>query len=110
MKRRKYWSRSFGPWGCTVRLYERGATNLLWLEIRVKGERPAYRGLGHRDRALGVEQAKAEQAKLVLGIAPRGRTPTLGALLDLYAARLGERDDLRPSAAKDAARAVTYWK
>jgi integrase len=112
MAKRKAWSKSFGPYGCRVRVYERaGAASMLYLEIRRKGEPPAYEALGHRDRGRGTEQARERQAQIELGQAENsGRGPTLGALLDAYAARQGERGDLRASARTDTARGVTYWK
>lgn len=109
MKRRKFWAKSVGPYGCRVRVYER-ASGLLWLEIRQRGATPQFESLGHRDRARGLAQAKERHAQLALGLAVSGRAPTLGALLDAYAARQAERTDLRPSAQADTARAVAYWR
>lgn len=107
--KRKAWSKSFGPYGCRVRVAER-AGGIIYRETRLKGQRPEIKSLEHRDRGRAVEDAKAHQAKLALAMVDAGRGPTLGALLDAWKARQTERTDLRPGAETDTARVVTYWK
>jgi len=110
-KARKAWSKSFGPYGCRVRVFAR-VGGMLYMETRVRGKPLEIKSLEHRDRGQAVEQAKERQAQEALHIAPPAKRDavTLGALLDAYEARQKERTDLRPSAAADTARAVTYWK
>ncbi len=110
MSKRKAWSKSFGPYGCRVRVAAR-AGGLIYMESRVTGQPPEIHSLKHGDRGRAVDEAKAQQAKLALGIAETGHGPTLGTLLDAYEARVKERAaDLRPEAETVTARAVTYWK
>jgi integrase len=108
--KRKPWSKSFGPYGCRVRVFER-VGGMIYRETRLKGQRPDIKSLEHRDRGRAVEEAKAHQAKLALGMVDVGRAPTLGAVLDAWEARQKERAaELRPGAETDTARVVTYWK
>lgn len=105
--RRKHFAKSFGPYGCRVRLYER-AGGTLWLEVRQKGQIPQSESLGHRDRARGVEQAKERQAQLALGTAQLGKAPTLGAVLTAFELRKAEKAGGTTPA--DVARACAYWR
>lgn len=109
MKQRKAWSKSFGPYGCRVRVYERTG-GIIWREARVTGRASERVSLGHRDRGRAVEEACEHQAKLSLGIVDTGRAPMFGAVLGAFLERQGEREDLAVSTRKAGERAATYWR
>jgi integrase len=109
-KRKKHWSFCIGAYGASVRAYER-AGGRLWLAVHKKGEKTEWVNLGHRDRALATEAAKAQHSALVNGSLAKTDKPTLGAVLDAFVARQRERTaELRPSAIGDAEREAAYWK
>jgi integrase len=78
---RKAWSKSFGPYGARVRVFER-SNGVIYAEVT--GEH--RRSLKHSDREAAIAWAKKVTAKLQLGDA--GETdpaPTVGRVFSLYA-------------------------
>ena len=81
--KRKRWAKSFGPYGCRVRVYQTTA-GVFYMESRTKrGSR--RRSLGHRDRERAEREAREEQARLELGLTVvNDPTPTVGRVFAAY--------------------------
>jgi integrase len=58
-RKRTPWSRTIEESGVSVRIYEREIASLLYREVRLEGGRKDRRTLGHRNRALAADQARA---------------------------------------------------
>lgn len=106
-RRGKRWSRSFGPYGCRVRVWE-SRSGLLYAETRAGG-RSRRESLKHRDRDRAVAWGRAEQAKLALGIRTlRAATPTAARVFALY---LAQHSPTRTRSTQlEDQRRVTMWE
>ena len=81
----KGWSRSFGEYGCGVRVYEsRGKGSVLHAEIR-SGGRSKKTSLGHRNRDRAIWWARQKQARVALRLSLlQDVAPTVGRVSSLY--------------------------
>jgi site-specific recombinase XerD len=78
------WSKSFGRYGCRVRVFE-AENGRLYAEERVTGKRPKRHSLKHRDRDRAAKWAEDEQAKLKLGLAVlEDEKPTAARIFTAY--------------------------
>ena len=84
-RKRKAWSRSFGTYGCLVRVYEsRGPGSRIHADIRVDG-RSRRRTLKQMQRKEAEDWGKKEQARLKLGLSEHyAAIPTAKLVIDLY--------------------------
>lgn len=86
-RKKKTWSKSFGPYGCRVRIFEDPASGILYGETRdptlPSGRRS--RSLRHRDRKRAERWAVEQVAKLQRHEEVMlDRIPRLGVVRDLY--------------------------
>lgn len=82
--KRKPWSKSIEEAGVTVRLFQRG--HAIYRDVRLDGGARDKRSLGHADRALAEQQARALARRIAeLRFAGQhGRAVTFGQLAALY--------------------------
>ena len=99
-KRKKYWSKSVGPIGNRIRLYEETQDGNIYYEIKDATLKWGVRtrSLKHKDRARAEQWAKEQVAALVAGDESlRDPTPTAEKIFGAYLAnktpekRLGEQ-------------------
>jgi hypothetical protein len=84
-RKRVPWSKTVEEAGVRVRVYERAIGSLLYREVRVAGSGKDRKSLGHRDRALAEQQARALARRLGdLEHAGVAGPLTLGQLAALY--------------------------
>ena len=93
--RGKRWAKSFGYRGCMVSVYEL-SNGFIEARKAVRGAASVRCALGHQDRKRAMEWAKAEQAKLELGLSVvDAEKPTAGRIISAY---LEKRTPLKASA------------
>lgn len=63
-RKRRAWSKVIEEAGLSVRVYERAPGSLLYREVRAIDGTKDRKSLGHRDRALGEQQARALAIRL----------------------------------------------
>jgi len=109
MSRRRSWSLIVEEMGQQVRVYERSPGSVLYRSVTIDG-RKDRKSLGHRDRKLAEQQARAlarELAELQLkGHAP-GAPVTLGQLRKLYLHHRGPL--LKPERLGNVSRTLDLW-
>jgi integrase len=89
-RKRRAWSRTIEEAGVSVRIYERSPGSLLAREVRLDGGKDR-KSLGHRDKALAEQQARALAQRLAeLRYAGHSGPVTLGQLSALYLQHRGK--------------------
>lgn len=106
------WSFATGPYGATVRAYERTPGGVLYLaawDPTLRNGTGGYRrhSLGHRDRKAAEKEARRVVALLEAGTAD-ATNPSLGYVFDLY--RVHELPSKRPASAKWIRQHLALWE
>jgi hypothetical protein len=86
-RKRRPWSKTIEESGVSVRVYERAIRSLLYREVRRADGRKDRLSLGHRDRALAVDQARGLARRIAeLRLIGQTTSVTFGQLVRLYVA------------------------